>query len=89
MTGKDMDAPSTRIHGHEVMRMMLEAGRPLTRAELEAAILARFGPGARFHTCSAENMTAAEVIAFLDARGKFAEVGAKVTTDAARICHHE
>jgi probable metal-binding protein len=82
------DAPP-RIHGHDVMRLLLEIGRPVSRDELETAIVARFGPEARFHTCSAQGMTAAEVVAFLGSRGKFVEVGARVTTDPARICSHE
>ena len=81
--------PANRIHGHEVMSMLVDADRPLTRAELEAAILENFGPDARFHTCSAEDMTAAELIAFLDARGKFIEADGKVSTEASRICNHE
>ncbi len=77
-----------RIHGHDVMQLLLDAGRPLSRAELEAAVLARFGPSARFHTCSAADMTAAELIAFLDAKGKFLEADGRLTTEASRICAH-
>lgn len=46
------------IHGHEVLNMMIESGEQYTHASLEAAIKARFGEQARFHTCSAEGMTA-------------------------------
>lgn len=42
------------IHGHEVLNMMIESGEQYTHASLEAAIKARFGEQARFHTCSAE-----------------------------------
>ncbi|OOI52410.1 hypothetical protein BMT89_15840 [Escherichia coli] len=44
------------IHGHEVLNMMIESGEQYTHASLEAAIKARFGEQARFHTCSAEGM---------------------------------
>jgi probable metal-binding protein len=81
-------ASATRIHGHDVMQMLVDADRPLTRAELEAAVLAKFGPAARFHTCSAEDMTAGQLIAFLDAKGKFIEADGKVSTEASRICKH-
>ena len=40
------------IHGHEVLNMMIESGEQYTQANLEAAIKARFGEQARFHTCS-------------------------------------
>lgn len=46
------------IHGHEVLNMMIESGVQYTHTSLEAAIKARFGEQARFHTCSAEGMTA-------------------------------
>lgn len=38
------------IHGHEVLNMMIESGEQYTHASLEAAIKARFGEQARFHT---------------------------------------
>lgn len=56
------------IHGHEVLNMMIESGEQYTHASLEAAIKARFGEQARFHTCSAEGMTAGELVAFLAAK---------------------
>ena len=55
------------IHGHEVLNMMIESGEQYTHASLKAAIKARFGEQARFHTCSAEGMTAGELVAFLAA----------------------
>lgn len=62
------------IHGHEVLNMMIESGEQYTHGSLEAAIKARFGEQARFHTCSASDMTAAELVAFLAAKGKFIAV---------------
>ncbi|GKP40802.1 hypothetical protein NUKP28_44760 [Klebsiella quasipneumoniae] len=59
------------IHGHEVLQMMLASGECWTAASLEAAIHRRFGAEARFHTCSAENLSAAELVAFLEQKGKF------------------
>ncbi|SUX85219.1 putative metal-binding protein [Citrobacter koseri] len=57
------------IHGHEVLNMMIESGEQYSNTSLEAAITARFGEQARFHTCSAADMTAAELVAFLAAKG--------------------
>lgn len=56
------------IHGHEVLNMMIESGEQYSNASLEAAITARFGEQARFHTCSAADMTAGELVAFLAAK---------------------
>ena len=80
------------IHGHEVLNMMIESGEQYTHASLEAAIKARFGEQARFHTCSAEGMTAGELVAFLAAflaaKGKFIPSKDGFSTDQSKICRH-
>ena len=78
----------TSIHGHEVIEMMLSAEQPYTSDSLVAAIHERFGPEARFHTCSAENMAAAELVGFLQSKGKFAPTGDGFVMDPARVCQH-
>ncbi|HDD9719610.1 TPA: YecH family protein, partial [Escherichia coli] len=49
---------------------------------------ARFGEQARFHTCSAEGMTAGELVAFLAAKGKFIPSKDGFSTDQSKICRH-
>ncbi|HCM1914490.1 TPA: YecH family protein [Salmonella enterica subsp. salamae serovar 28:r:e,n,z15] len=76
------------IHGHEVLNMMIESGEQYTHASLEAEIKARFGERTRFHTCSASDMTAAELVAFLTAKGKFIAVDGGFSTNESKICRH-
>ena len=76
------------IHAHEVMHMMLETGEGYTRESLEVAIVERFGPDARFHSCSASNMDAQAVVAFLEGRGKFVAQGTGFSTARDKICDH-
>jgi len=77
------------IHGHEVLHMMLESEEGFASAEtLVAAIEARFGAAARFHTCSAEGMTARALVDFLAERGKFVPGGAGFNTELEKICAH-
>ncbi|STW06195.1 putative metal-binding protein [Klebsiella grimontii] len=76
------------IHGHEVLQMMISSGESYTVATLEAAIIARFGKEARFHTCSAENLSAAELVAFLQKKGKFIAVDEGFNTHESKICRH-
>ncbi|HEB0853632.1 TPA: YecH family metal-binding protein [Citrobacter braakii] len=76
------------IHGHEVLNMMIESGEQYSNASLEAAITSRFGEQARFHTCSAEGMTAAELVAFLAAKGKFIASDDGFSTHESKICRH-
>lgn len=76
------------IHGHEVIDMIQQAGRAFSRAELAGAIEERFGAGARFHTCSAEGLTAEGLIDFLAARGKFAGSDNALAIDPSKVCNH-
>jgi probable metal-binding protein len=59
-----------QIHGHEVIKMMLSSGKSYTKASLAEEIVCKFGAEARFFTCSAENLGPAELVDFLDAKGK-------------------
>ncbi|MGK9175478.1 YecH family protein [Yokenella regensburgei] len=78
----------TSVHGHEVLNMMLDSVEPYTEKSLVAAILARFGNEARFYTCSASDMTAAELVAFLALRGKFIPAETGFSTHISKICNH-
>lgn len=75
-------------HGHEVLEMMF--GNSYTsREELVNAIIAKFGAEERFYTCSAKNMTAAELVAFLESKGKFMPAnGNGFTADKSKMCNH-
>ncbi len=74
------------IHGHEVMRKMIESGQAYTHASLRISVNDWFGETARFHTCSTEDMTADELIAFLAERRKFFSEGAGFRVNEAEIC---
>jgi probable metal-binding protein len=77
------------IHGHEVMRMMLESGGTYTEEQLEKAVIEKFGGEARFHTCSASNLDAKGIVAFLKGRDKFVGGEEGFTTAPDKICGHE
>lgn len=76
------------IHGHDVLNMMIESGEQYTERSLVEAIHARFGETARFHTCSAADMTAVALVAFLAARGKFIPATDGFSTHESKICRH-
>ena len=78
----------TQVHGHEVIALMTASSQPYTRDSLTAAILERFGPDARFFTCSADGMTAGELISFLEAKGKFLPAPGGFAINPARVCQH-
>ncbi|MBI5766632.1 MAG: YecH family protein [Verrucomicrobia bacterium] len=78
----------TQVHGHEVIAMMLEATAPFTRESLLAAIHNQFGADTRFYTCSAEGLSAAELITFLEERGKFMPAGDGFQFNRGQMCQH-
>ena len=63
------------VHGHDVMHYMLEKG-------------GAFNKETPFHTCSASEMTAAELVDFLESRGKFLGSEEAFQTDESKICNH-
>ena len=52
------------------------------------AIEARFGVEARFHTCSAEGLTADGIVRFLIDRGKFFGDERSLALDPSQVCQH-
>lgn len=75
-------------HGHDVLHMM-EGNSYTTKESLVKAIIEKFGAEERFHTCSAEGMTAEELVDFLAARNKFKPSNEDAfTVDSTRICNH-
>lgn len=76
------------IHGHEVLQMILSSKTAFTKTSLIDAIHKQFGNDSRFHTCSAENMTATELVDFLERKGKFIPAEDGFTTSENKICHH-
>jgi probable metal-binding protein len=77
------------VHGHVVMKMMIEAKKSFTKEELEKAIIEKFGKETKFHTCSAEGMDAKEIIDFLENKGKFISTVEGIKTNPDKICNHE
>ena len=77
-----------QIHGHAVLEMVADAGHSYSLESLRAAIDERFGPDARFYTCSAQDLTAEQLIGFLYSRGKFRLVDDCFTTDRSVLCDH-
>ena len=76
------------IHGHEVLKMMLDSGKTYTKASLTEEIVRKFGAEARFHTCSAEDLTAEQLVQFLDARGKLVSREGGIQTSPDLMCNH-
>ena len=86
-------APS--IHGHEIIHLVHEAeeASAFTPDALVADVRRRFGPDARFHTCSPGSMTIEQLLEFLLSRGKVVLRSGRLYTDFSKVCgggnHHD
>ena len=67
---------------------MIASKQVYSKDSLKAAISAQFGADARFHTCSAENINADELIEFLSQRGKFTPSANGFSINQDAICQH-
>ncbi len=80
---------SESVHGHEILRLLLETPEPLTQAELRGIAAREFGADARYHTCSAAEMTLDDLIVFLMGRGKLSESDGRLIVHRREICNHD
>ncbi len=77
------------VHGHEVMHFMLTRSEGFTKESLVEAIKEKFGAQTRFHTCSKSEMTADDLVEFLESKGKFSSRAPNgFNTDPQKICSH-
>ncbi|WP_041745739.1 YecH family metal-binding protein [Coraliomargarita akajimensis] len=83
-----MELTHPKIHGHEVLEMMMAHGAPYSIISLEKAINEQFGEHARFHTCSAEDLSASQLINLLWEMGKFKGTPSAFTFDPSTKCDH-
>lgn len=77
-----------QTHGHEIMALVAKHPGGIAVQALAEIVGAEFGAAARFHTCSAENMTLPELLAFLDERDKVRLHDNMVFPGGAPACNH-
>jgi probable metal-binding protein len=75
-----------RVHGHEVLNYIIE--HQPNQEELTQAVSATYGKEATFYACSGGDMNLTELIAFLEARGKFVNIDGKMMADPGKMCAH-
>ena len=75
------------FHGHDVLELVADSARPLSRAELLDEMTRRFGADATFFTCKTEGLSGHELLAFFYARGKLGEVDGLVV-GRGHACSH-
>jgi probable metal-binding protein len=80
------ETQTEEVHAHAVMEMMVSSGKRWSGESLLAAIEEKFGEGARFYACTADGMSGAELIEFLEGKGKFSGPADSFIFDHGRMC---
>ena len=78
-----------QIHGHEIIELVVKYPEGIAAATLADIAAHKFGPGARFFTCSAENMSLPELLTFLGERDKSPLRDGLVFPGGSPACSHD
>ena len=77
-----------QIHGHEIMALVAKYPEGIAVSALADIVAHEFGAGAKFFTCSAENMSLPELLAFLAERDKVQLSDNLVLPGGSPACEH-
>jgi probable metal-binding protein len=77
-----------QIHGHEIIELVGKYPEGIATGTLADIVAGEFGAGARFFTCSAENMSLPELLAFLGERDKVQLRDGLVFPGGSPACEH-
>jgi len=77
-----------QIHGHEIIELVAKYPEGIAAGTLADIVAGEFGTGARFFTCSAENMSLPELLAFLADRDKVQLSDGLVFPGGSPACEH-
>ena len=78
-----------QIHGHEIIELVVKYPEGIAAATLADIAAHKFGPGARFFTCSAENMSLPALLDFLAERDKVQLRDNLVLPGSSPACAHD
>ncbi|MGI9275494.1 MAG: YecH family metal-binding protein [Endozoicomonas sp.] len=76
------------IHGHNVLKLIREQDQAGGRDDILGAINLHFGPEARFHTCSANDLPASELVELFLNKGKLVEEESAIRFVGCQCQHH-
>jgi probable metal-binding protein len=74
------------FHGHELIRLIAAAESPVPEEQLHDLARLHFGDSPSFHTCSRQNLSLDELLAFLFEKGKLRRDDDGVAVVRERIC---
>ncbi|MDQ8181360.1 YecH family metal-binding protein [Pelagicoccus sp. SDUM812005] len=85
---KFVDLRKPDIHAHEILEMMIRAGKTYSNESLSAAVVEEFGEDATFHTCSGHGLDPYDIVQHLWAKGKFTGDPDAFVFEAGNRCDH-
>ncbi|NTV47621.1 MAG: YecH family protein [Chlorobiales bacterium] len=77
------------IHGHEILKMLIDAKDAYTRERLGLEVSQKFGENVRFHACQGSDMTLDGLMEYLSVRGKIQEKNGRLYSATEHMCSHE
>jgi len=77
-----------QFHGHEIIELVSKYPEGIAAATLADIVAHEFGVGARFFTCSAENISLPELLIFLGERDKVQLRDGLVIPGGSPACEH-
>ena len=78
-----------QIHGHEIIELVAKYPEGIANGTFADIVAGEFGTVARFFTCSAENMSLPELLAFLGERDKVQLRDGLVFPGGSPACSHD
>ena len=78
-----------QIHGHEIIELVAKYPEGIAAGTLADIVAGEFGTAAQFFTCSAENMSLPELLAFLAERDKVQLRDGLVFPGGSPACSHD
>lgn len=77
------------IHGHALLNYIIDQSEPVKVETLRDWAHAIHGKQARYHTCSAKDLSLDDILSFFQTRNKITIEGGAITAAVSHVCSHE
>ena len=81
--------PPASVHGHALLNYLIDQGGPVNLETLRKWAQEAHGLQARYHTCSAHDLTFEGILGFLQERTKVVFQDGAVSAAVTHVCSHD
>ena len=78
-----------QVHGHEILDLVAAHPKGISAENLTQLANEKFGPDVRFFTCSTEDMSLPDLLAFLLERDKIQRNEDLIVSGGSPACNHD